>query len=110
MLNHSASLTMSTSVLKALSGKLDIKRHSLSILYLALCQQTEEKQVSHDQEMPGPLHKNICLQGFTNNKGGDQPAHPRSLISAFVNRLLESIISKLATSKFSNNQLARPCS
>ena len=34
MLNHSASLAMSTSVLKALPGKLDIKRHSPSILYL----------------------------------------------------------------------------
>ena len=31
MLNRSASLAMSTSVLKALPGKLDIKRHSLSI-------------------------------------------------------------------------------
>ena len=30
----SASLTMSSSVLKALPGKLDIKRHSSSILYL----------------------------------------------------------------------------
>ena len=34
MLNRSASLAMSTSVLKALPGKLDIKRHSPSILYL----------------------------------------------------------------------------
>ena len=33
MLNRSASLEMSTSVLKALPGKLDIKRHSPSILY-----------------------------------------------------------------------------
>ena len=33
MLNRSASLAMSTSVLKALPGKLDIKRHSPSILY-----------------------------------------------------------------------------
>ena len=31
--------------------------------------------------------------------GADQPAHPRSLISASVIRLLESIISRLATSK-----------
>ena len=31
----------------------------------------------------------------------DQPAHPRRLISAFVIRLLESIISKLATSEIS---------
>ena len=33
MLNRSASVAMSTSVLKALPGKLDIKRHSPSILY-----------------------------------------------------------------------------
>ena len=37
MLNRSASLAMSTSVLKALPGKLDIKRHSPSILYLSVC-------------------------------------------------------------------------
>ena len=34
MMNRSASLAISTSVLKALPGKLDIKRHSPSILYL----------------------------------------------------------------------------
>ena len=33
-MNRSASLAMSTSVLKALPGKLDIKRHSPSILYI----------------------------------------------------------------------------
>ena len=37
MLNRSASLAMSTSVLKALPGKLDIKRHSPSILYTHQC-------------------------------------------------------------------------
>ena len=36
MMNRSASLAMSASILKALPGKLDIKRHSPSILYL-LC-------------------------------------------------------------------------
>ena len=35
MLNRSASLAMSTSVFKALPGKLDIKRHSPSILYIS---------------------------------------------------------------------------
>ena len=35
--------------------------------------------------------------GFANNTGADQPAHPRSLISAFVIRFWESIICKLAT-------------
>ena len=33
MLNRSASLAMSTRILKALPGKPDIKRHSPSILY-----------------------------------------------------------------------------
>ena len=34
MLNHLASLTMSTSVLEALPGKLDIKRHLPNMLYI----------------------------------------------------------------------------
>ena len=34
--------------------------------------------------------------GFAKNTGADQPAHPRSLISAFVIRILESIIGKIA--------------
>ena len=29
---------------------------------------------------------------FVNNKGADQPGHPRSLISTFVSRFSESII------------------
>ena len=33
-----------------------------------------------------------CFRGFANNKGIHQPAHPRSLISAFVIRLLETSI------------------
>ena len=49
----------------------------------------------------GPRREKTCLRGFANNKGADQPAHPRSLISAFVFRLLESIIFRLATSKLS---------
>ena len=35
MLNRPASLAMSTSVLKALPGKLDIKRHAPSILFIS---------------------------------------------------------------------------
>ena len=35
------------------------------------------------------------------NKGADQPADPGRLISAFVVRLLESIISELDTSDIS---------
>ena len=49
----------------------------------------------------GPPRKKTCLRGFANNTGTDQPAHPRSLISAFVIPFLESIISKLATTEIS---------
>ena len=40
-----------------------------------------------------PGHEKICLMSYANNKCADQPAHPRSLISAFVFRCLDSIIS-----------------
>ena len=36
-----------------------------------------------------------------NNKGADQTAHVRSLLSAFVIRFLEGIIAKLASCKIS---------
>ena len=49
----------------------------------------------------GPRHKKTCLWRFANNTGVDQPAHPRSLISAFVIRFLISIIGKLATGEIS---------
>ena len=39
--------------------------------------------------------------GCANNTDADQLAHPRRLISAFVIRFLERIISKLATSEIS---------
>ena len=47
----------------------------------------------------GPRREKTCFRGAANNKGADQPAHPRSLISAFVIRSLQSVIS---TSKNSN--------
>ena len=40
-----------------------------------------------------PGHEKMCLMSYVNNKGADQPAHPRSPISAFVVRCLDSIIS-----------------
>ena len=49
-----------------------------------------------------PRREKTCLGGgFANNTGVDQPAHLRSLISTFVIRLSESIISRLATSEIS---------
>ena len=37
---------------------------------------------------------------YANNKGADQPAHPRSLISAFVVRCLDSIIPLVSIRNF----------
>ena len=53
----------------------------------------------------GPHCEKTCLWWFANNKGADQPAHMRRLISTFVIRLLESIISLLSSSKISIFQL-----
>ena len=41
---------------------------------------------------------------YANNKGTDQPAQPRSLISAFVVRCLDSIISLVSISEISRLQ------
>ena len=48
-----------------------------------------------------PGHEKMCLMSYANNKCADQPAHPRSLISAFVVRCLDSIISLDAIAKIS---------
>ena len=43
---------------------------------------------------------------YANNKGADQPAHPCSLISAFVVRCLDSVISLVSVTKISSLMLA----
>ena len=43
----------------------------------------------------------MCLMPYANNKGADQPAHPRSLISAFVVRYLDKIISLVSRAEIS---------
>ena len=43
---------------------------------------------------------------YANNKGADQPAHSRSLISAFVVRCLDSMISLVSISEISSLYLA----
>ena len=48
----------------------------------------------------------MCLMPYVNNKGADQPAHPRSLISAFIVRCLDSIISLDPISEISRIELA----
>ena len=49
-----------------------------------------------------PGHEKMCLMSCANNKGADQPAHPRSLISTFVVRCLDSIISLVFISETSS--------
>ena len=43
---------------------------------------------------------------YANNKGADQPSHPRSLISTFVVRCLDSMVCILDISKLSRFYLA----
>ena len=57
------------------------------------------KSVKILEHLPyGPQSEKTCLQRFAKNTDADQPAHLRSLISTFFG-LLESIVSRLATSK-----------
>ena len=44
-----------------------------------------------------PRREKTCLRRFASKTGADQPAHPRSQISAFVIRFLDNFICKLAT-------------
>ena len=43
---------------------------------------------------------------YANNKGADQPAHPRSLIGTFVVRCLDSITPLVSIGEISNLFLA----
>ena len=62
---------------------------------------TDVLETSFGQILYESHHEKTCLMLYANNKGADQPAHPHSLISAFVVRCLDSIISILAISKIS---------
>ena len=53
-----------------------------------------------------PGHEKTCLMPYANNKGADQPAHPRSLISTFVVRCLDSVMSLVSVTKSSSLMLA----
>ena len=48
----------------------------------------------------------MCFISYANNKGADQPAHSRSLISAFVVRCLDSVMSLVSVTKISRLLLA----
>ena len=46
---------------------------------------------------------------YLNNKGADRPAHPRSLISGFFIRFIESAIAKLDTSTILDSLYSSAC-
>ena len=48
-----------------------------------------------------PGHEKMCLMTYANNKGADQPARPRSLISAFVVRYQDRMIPIVYISEIS---------
>ena len=58
-------------------------------------------QVTH-----GPGQVKMCLITYAINKGADQPAHLRSLISTFVVRCLDRMICILAIYKVSSKKIA----
>ena len=53
-----------------------------------------------------PGHEKMCLMPYANNEGADHSAHPRSLISAFVVRCLDSVMSLVSVTKISSLLLA----
>ena len=58
------------------------------------------------QNINEPDHEKMCLMSYVNNKGTDQLAHPRSLISTFVVRCLDSVMSLVSVTKISSLMLA----
>ena len=88
---------------KYLSRKRLLPKYGSSILTLPLVKLFND--ILHSTDYPEiwnvslistinePGHEKMCLMPYPNNKGADQPAHPRSLISTFVVRCLDSIIS-----------------
>ena len=70
-------------------NKLQLK----SFMYLLIWNHLKKKRFSYFNETLsyGPHRHKTCLREFANNKGADQPAHPRRLISTFVIRLMENI-------------------
>ena len=47
----------------------------------------------------GPGHAKMCLMPYETNKGSDQPAHPRSLISTFIVHCQDSIMPLVSISE-----------
>ena len=79
----------------------DIAVWTMALIYFILYTNIFYKELAFTT-YNGPHHDKTCLRGLCTNKGTHQPAHLCSLISTFVIRLLEIIVCRLATSKFSS--------
>ena len=51
-------------------------------------------------------HEKTCLMSSANNKGADQPVHPRSLISAFAVHCIDGVMPLVFVTKISSLILA----
>ena len=71
-------------------------KYRLEIVYALSIQTFEVPEVLNE-----PHYENLFLP-YATNKGADQPAHLRSLISAFIVRCLDSILSLVSISEISS--------
>ena len=69
------------------------------------CFSIESIQISNNIQILASSRENLFMP-YVNNNGADQPAHPRSLISTFIVRCLDSIIPPVSISKISSLHLA----
>ena len=106
MFNPSASLAMSTSILEALPGKLDIKRHSPSILYVYGYEKTvlnrkhsKSRSVrSHLIKLHTVFHliENVCLlqiRKFSRGFYFRETSHMQSFVKIKSSRNVEITLS-----------------
>ena len=94
-------------------GPLHVRLNSLSLTSMKTCIFISGTDTLENTSTGVYLVKSNSLSGmshvirklvlpYANNNGADQPAHPRSLISAFVIRCLDSIIPLVSISKISS--------
>ena len=91
--NSSFKILMST-ILLILLGKSFHRvhlRYANDLLPNPLTFGSEKHQFSLNLVPYEPGHEKTYLMSYANNKSADQPAHPRSLITAFIVHCLDSI-------------------
>ena len=79
-------------------------KSTLFNLAVYLYHATERSKIIYNLQInviTGPGDSEMCLMPYANNKGADQPAHPRCLISTFVVRCLDSIMPLVSISEIS---------